>query len=326
MLASSQHPIALSAMLVMLAPLGAYLVRSSHQRRWWLATGVLVLGALSTLSRTGMMMLAVIVLVFVWQRPQAMRPPGASGAPRSDCHPLRIAGHIGIVQGSLLPAWWAGCRAVFREARKQPRCIARARPAHSRRSSCPGQGYGTRLRGELDPNSFIVDDQWLGTAMETGTAGVLAWVWLFVRAIPADGSRSKAGRRRSGLVVDGDHGIRGGVRRRDVHLRRLLVHPGDSGALPPARSGIGGNRQRAAARGAGPNRLVTRARSHPSRRAGGRSPAPTERTPRRHCVHPHANPRRILDAHPLRPSCHSEAQSVGGRGLPSRDRRAVAGM
>jgi hypothetical protein len=33
------------------------------------------------------------------------------------------------------------------------------------------------------PNSFIVDDGWLSTAMETGVIGVLAWLWLFTRYV-----------------------------------------------------------------------------------------------------------------------------------------------
>jgi len=45
-----------------------------------------------------------------------------------------------------------------------------------------GVGYGTRIpQGQPGANSFIVDDQWLSTAMETGALGVLAWVWLLTR-------------------------------------------------------------------------------------------------------------------------------------------------
>ena len=44
-----------------------------------------------------------------------------------------------------------------------------------------GLGYGTRIPVGEDKNSFILDDQWLGTLLDTGIAGVVAWVWLFWR-------------------------------------------------------------------------------------------------------------------------------------------------
>ena len=40
-------------------------------------------------------------------------------------------------------------------------------------------------------NAEILDDQWLGTLLETGVLGVIAWVWLFGRAIRRLGARAK---------------------------------------------------------------------------------------------------------------------------------------
>ena len=63
--ASAQHPIALTAALVMLLPLAIYLYQR-HQRRIWLgAAGLLALGALSTGSRTGMVMLMALLVSFL---------------------------------------------------------------------------------------------------------------------------------------------------------------------------------------------------------------------------------------------------------------------
>jgi O-antigen ligase len=45
-----------------------------------------------------------------------------------------------------------------------------------------GAGYGSRiLQDQADANSFIVDDQWLSTGMDTGILGVGVWAWLFIR-------------------------------------------------------------------------------------------------------------------------------------------------
>jgi O-antigen ligase len=44
-----------------------------------------------------------------------------------------------------------------------------------------GSGYGARIFHGEAANSFIVDDQWLSTGIETGMLGVLAWAWLFTR-------------------------------------------------------------------------------------------------------------------------------------------------
>jgi hypothetical protein len=45
---SAQHPIALGALLVMLVPLAAYLVRRTMSRRWMICVGVLTIGATAT--------------------------------------------------------------------------------------------------------------------------------------------------------------------------------------------------------------------------------------------------------------------------------------
>jgi hypothetical protein len=57
-----------------------------------------------------------------------------------------------------------------------------------------GQGYGTRVVGFHDAaadNAIILDDQWLDTLLETGLLGVLAWMWIFGRAIRRLGLQAK---------------------------------------------------------------------------------------------------------------------------------------
>ena len=68
--ASAQHPIALSAALVMLVPLAFYLYQRYRKPLWLACVGVLTLGALSTGSRTGTTMLIALFVSFLVMRPR----------------------------------------------------------------------------------------------------------------------------------------------------------------------------------------------------------------------------------------------------------------
>src|SRR4029079_18429515 len=48
-----------------------------------------------------------------------------------------------------------------------------------------GQGVGTRQTGDTNPlrNAPILDNQWLGTFLDTGLVGLFAGVWLIVRVV-----------------------------------------------------------------------------------------------------------------------------------------------
>jgi len=56
-----------------------------------------------------------------------------------------------------------------------------------------GQGFGTRISGfnEANTNAPILDNQWLDIVLEIGFAGVVLWMWLFVRAVRELGHRSR---------------------------------------------------------------------------------------------------------------------------------------
>ena len=81
--------------------------------------------------------------------------------------------------------------------------VADLGPALDRWSRKPflGSGFGTTV---ADPNApkeseqQILDDQWLGSLLEIGALGVLALLWLFVRAVRrlTAGARAATGRRR----------------------------------------------------------------------------------------------------------------------------------
>jgi O-Antigen ligase len=204
-LASAEHPIALSAMLVMLVPLAIALGQSTKRRRWWLAAGLMGVASLAALSRTGVMMFLVIGIVFAVLRPGSVKQvlpfiplglvlvhfalPGTLGTfkelffPPGGVVAEQSQGRVGSSRGA---SFHAGVPIV-------------------KRHPFLGQGYGTRLRGQDSggQNSFITDDQWLGTAMDTGLIGLLAWLWLFVRSVRCIGREAKRDRGQRGLLLTG---------------------------------------------------------------------------------------------------------------------------
>jgi polysaccharide biosynthesis protein PslJ len=182
--ASAQHPIALSAVLVMLIPLAVALGRVSA-RRWWIAAALLVVGALGTVSRTGLLMLLVIALVFLWLRPiETRRILSVAIVPLllfvhfalpNTLAPLTEAffpsggiieqqrGAVGLPgQGRL-----ADLELALEDLSKDPRML--------------GRGYGARtVVGEEEQ---ILDNQWLAVLLQTGFVGTSALLWMFVRAV-----------------------------------------------------------------------------------------------------------------------------------------------
>ena len=65
----AQHPIAYSAALIVVLPLGVYLARSSGRAVWWFAVFLIGMGAAAALSRTGVTMFVASLLVFWRCRP-----------------------------------------------------------------------------------------------------------------------------------------------------------------------------------------------------------------------------------------------------------------
>ena len=180
---SAEHPIALSALLVILLPLTVYLVRR-HGRIWWLAAGVLLPAMAATVSRTGVVMLGVTLLALLWMRPREVWrwlplliplllmtkvvAPGAIGSLRYQFNP---AGGIIANQSTSRGNVQAGNRLtdvgpVFSDVARKPLF---------------GIGYGVRVRGSTVKTGRVLDDQWLGTLYDTGFVGLLGWFWLVVR-------------------------------------------------------------------------------------------------------------------------------------------------
>ena len=103
--ASAQHPIALGAALVMLVPLALYLVPArQRQRGGSSARLVLALGCMATVSRTGILMLVVVGLVFLWLRPKETRRLWPALLPALIVIHFALPGTIGSLKQSFFPA------------------------------------------------------------------------------------------------------------------------------------------------------------------------------------------------------------------------------
>jgi O-antigen ligase len=182
---SAQHPIALGAMLVMLLPPALYLYSKTRQRRWLLIGLVLLLGALASASRTAVTMLLACVVVYLVLRPRQTTRLWPALIPILAAVHFVVPGILGTFYHGFFPE--QGLIAEQADASVGSSRVASLGPGLHVVGLHPllGVGYGSRISTSEDAvppagvNSFIVDDQWLATAMETGIFGFLVWVWFF---------------------------------------------------------------------------------------------------------------------------------------------------
>lgn len=181
--ASAQHPIALGAALAILVPLAIYLQRRTRQNRWWWATGALLLGAVATVSRTAILMLVVMGLVFLWLRPRETRRLWPLVIPALLVVHLVAPGTIGALRKSFFPEGGLITEQQSGAGTRGSGRVADLGPGLSEWSRTPvlGQGYGTRVIDEEKATARILDNQWLATLLETGAAGFFGWIWLLAR-------------------------------------------------------------------------------------------------------------------------------------------------
>jgi O-antigen ligase len=203
--ASAQHPIALAALFVMILPFALYLAHYTGRRIWAGAAVLIGFASLATVSRTSITMLATVAVVLLWLRPVSIQRFVPLLLPALIVVHVALPGVIGGLRQSFFPPGGLvadqteyGGRLSGRRLGPQFEAIG-AQPAF-------GQGYGTRVTTEsTDPfaarlpeqriftkNARILDNQWLGTTVETGLIGFFAWIWLFGRFLrrTARGARS----------------------------------------------------------------------------------------------------------------------------------------
>jgi O-antigen ligase len=193
--ASAQHPIALSAALVMLIPFAVYLARRYGQRRWIGCAMALGIASSATISRTGIMMFVVVAIVFLWLRPRETRRLWPLVIPALIAIHFVLPGTLGAIKQSFLPAGGLLAEQHASANTSGSGRLADLGPALTRWQEQPllGEGYGTQVvdlsKGGIDTNIF--DDQWLGTLLATGAVGFFGWLWFFVRAVRKFGSAAK---------------------------------------------------------------------------------------------------------------------------------------
>lgn len=180
---SAQHPIELSAIMAMLVPMGVYLAYTARRLWWWVALALLAVGALASLSRTGLLMLVVVVAVFLWLRPRHTVGFWPLVIPGVVIAHVAAPGALRELLAAFFPV--GGLVAEQQEANVGSGRLSSLGPALDQVAERPvfGGGYGTRIVLGQDANSFILDNMWLSLALEVGLLGVAAWLFLFVRFI-----------------------------------------------------------------------------------------------------------------------------------------------
>jgi hypothetical protein len=193
--ASSAHPIELSAVLVMLVPLAAYLRRVTGNRRWTLSVLLLVLGMLATLSRTGIVMIVVEGLVFFRLRPVETKRLVPMMVPAFLAVSIALPHTLGSLYAAFFPKGGLVAEQdahVTGNAAAADGRLADIGPSLKEFLQTPllGQGFGTRIsqiggvqNAVKKTTARILDDQWLGSLLEVGVIGTLGLLWMFVRTI-----------------------------------------------------------------------------------------------------------------------------------------------
>ena len=172
--ASAQDPIALSALLVMLVPLAAYLASFDRRRMlWWGCGGVLTLGAIAPLSRTGIVMLIVVAAVFLWLRPRQTRRLWPALLPVFLVIHLILPGSIGALESAFLPAGGIIAQQQAGAGTGGSGRLADVGPSLAEWSRAPllGEGYGTRIVDGPTPNAPILDDELAGLRSRPASSG-----------------------------------------------------------------------------------------------------------------------------------------------------------
>ena len=196
----AQHPIALAALFVITLPPSVYFAYLTRRKLWYTTSAVLTLGAMSTVSRTSVTMLVAVAVVFLILRPAVMKRVWLLALPALIVVHLAVPGAIGGLRQAFFPpegivADQTEYGGRISSRRLDPQFdIIKAQPAF-------GQGYGTRVTAGENQNARILDNQWLGTTVETGLVGAFAWLWLFVRFVRRAGSAARTDLSARGMLL-----------------------------------------------------------------------------------------------------------------------------
>jgi polysaccharide biosynthesis protein PslJ len=148
---------------------------------------------LTTLSRTGIVMIVVEGLVFFWLRPVETKRLVPLLIPAFLAVSIALPHTLGSLYAAFFPK---GGLVAEQNAHVAGNAIADGRltrigPSLREFLQTPllGQGFGTRIsqvggvQNAVKTTALILDDQWLGALLEIGLVGTLGLLWMFVRTI-----------------------------------------------------------------------------------------------------------------------------------------------
>ena len=127
--------------------------------------GILALGAISTVSRTAIVMLVVEAIIFLRLRPVETKRLWPLLIPLLVGVHLAVPGTVGTLKNAFLPKGGIVAEQQGAANTRGSGRIADLGPTLSQVSAGPvlGQGEGTRIVEDgPDQNAQILDDQWLG--------------------------------------------------------------------------------------------------------------------------------------------------------------------
>jgi polysaccharide biosynthesis protein PslJ len=187
---SAQHPIALAVLFCMIIPLAIYLMRFSPWPRnpinrrvvYSIAVGFLLLGLLTTISRTATVTIGVMLLVTLILRPRLGAILLAAAIPLAVIAAMVLPKLVESMILSLLDTESLIASQMTSIGMAGQGRLADLAPALAEVAQSPffGTGLGSRIVEGENANAYILDNQWLGTLMETGVLGVIGLVALFV--------------------------------------------------------------------------------------------------------------------------------------------------
>jgi polysaccharide biosynthesis protein PslJ len=208
--ASAQHPIALGAVMVMTMPLALYLTGCARTKArsmlWFIAAGLLGVAAISTVSRTVvLMMIAMTVVALKVRGRQLLRYWPALLAVVAASH-VAAPGAISHLYKAFNPKGGLISQQDTRSAQKGSGRIADLGPGLRLWSASPlfGRALGTQgttgdsaalVGSEASGAAIIFDDQYMNTLVTLGVVGLVALIWFVWGSVVklARAARARAG-------------------------------------------------------------------------------------------------------------------------------------
>jgi O-antigen ligase len=183
--ASAEHPIALGALLAMLAPVAAALAVHRRKPIWVACLALLVIGSFASVSRTAVLMLfawALMLLVLRWKDMRRFILLALASVALIN---FVMPGTLGSLRLGLHPA---GAIEQQRANPNDPHSAGRVAdlgPSLEEFWEKPllGYGIGTRVVIGERANARLLDNQWLGTLLDVGLVGLVGLAWLLIRFV-----------------------------------------------------------------------------------------------------------------------------------------------